>query len=131
MTLEKETEKLIARAVKKWSSLKKIQSRRESHLDEFDSPTGHFFWDNPNILWLYCTGKEEGYEGSQTQIGLTKDGKLVWEFQSHCSCNSYKNTKEVGNEWPEDVKKHYELSDIPKEWEAIIQYNFKKLLKSK
>jgi hypothetical protein len=132
MTLQPKTETLISRAVEQWKQLKAKTSpdKRESYSTSFTHPLGVAHWDNPNLLWLYITSNEESYEGSQTQIGLTRDGKLRWEFQSHCSCDGYEDSAGNGEEMPEDSKKSYEFMEVPKEWEIIIQANLEKLLQS-
>jgi hypothetical protein len=87
-----------------------------------------FHWNNPNLLWLFATQDEEDYEGSQTQIGLARDGKLKWEFQSHCSCNDYEDSSELGVDFPPTTMKSYELRTIPIDWEAEIEKNLKIIL---
>jgi hypothetical protein len=38
-------------------------------------------WGIPQeVIWLYSTSNEEGYEGSQTQIGIDKEGKVMWGY---------------------------------------------------
>lgn len=130
INLQKETSDYIATLLERWDEIKSKtipKGEQSSYSSEFDGVLGHIWWDNPNILWLLITENEEGYEGSQTQIGLTKDGRIMWEYQSHCSCNGYENSHEHGEEldWS---KKTYELNSIPQDWEVKIQENAKKLL---
>jgi len=129
MQLQKETQKLVNKVVKNWETLKsKEKLKKEDYGSEFTSVIGELYWDNPNCLWVLATQNEEGYDGSQTQIGLTKEGKIVWEYQSHCSCDGYYDSHE---HLPElDLsKKNYELDKIPLDWENKIQENIKKILK--
>ncbi len=82
--------------------------------DKYTRPNGLFklWWDVPkDVLWLYATSNEENYEGSQTQIGIQKNGTRVWGFFSHCSCNSY---EEYDGKFEEfiDTQKNYELEKI-------------------
>lgn len=88
---------------------------------------GSLYWDNPNCLWILATSNEEGYEGNQTQLGLTKERKIVWEYQSHCSCNEYENSSDPLEEFDFE-KKSYELNEIPIDWEKIVCENLKKIL---
>lgn len=128
MELNKETQKLVSKAISQWDKLKLKQSGKEEYGTEFKTPIGQIHWDNPTVVWVYASSNEEGYEGSQIQIGLNKTGNFVWEYQSHCSCNGYEDTKEELPVIPEDTTKSYELGDIPKDFEAVIQFNLKKLL---
>ena len=136
MKLQLDTEKLIAKAVKNWDKLKRLGVPKKESYSNYtitETPIGTTHWDNPNLLWLYITSSEEGYyEGSQSQIGLTKDGKLVYQFQSHCSYNSYEDNEDAGIPITADEIKSFNFTyKIPKEWEAIIYFNLKKLLSSK
>lgn len=86
-------------------------------------------WNNPHVIWVLATNNEEDYSGSQTQIGLTEKGKLVWEYQSHCSCNSYEDSEQIPEEFLKADLKSYELKEIPLDWEDKIRENIKLLLK--
>ena len=56
------------------------------------TPFGHQHWNVPSdVLWLDYTSNEEGYDGSQTQIGIKQDGTIVWGYFSHCSCYGYED----------------------------------------
>lgn len=131
--LNKDTQKLIKKAVKNWEALRKDFSKptSSSYVADTESKIGILHWDNPNLLWVLITNNDEGYEGSQTQIGLAKDGRLMWEYQSHCSCNGYEHSSgEPNNDFCKDLegKKSYELNGIPLDWETKIQENLKKIL---
>lgn len=131
MQLKKETQKLVNKIVKNWEVLKnKEKLKKQNYGSEFTSVIGILYWDNPNCLWVLATQNEEDYLGSQIQLGLTKEGKIVWEYQSHCSCTDYENSH---GHLPElDLsKKSFELDKIPLDWENKIQENIKKILKIK
>ncbi len=110
-------ESAIKKAVKKWDALKLLKD-----------PLGAPHWENEKLLWVFLTQREEGYEGSQTQLGLRKDGVVVYEYQSHCSCNSYETSHEGGCPMPEDTTKSHELRDVPAEWKVIVAANIEKMI---
>lgn len=127
MKLAKETEQLIEKAVKNWN---KIQEKCFPIRDEYadmSTPIGDLHWQNKNLLWVFLTDNEEGYEGSQTQLGLNREGKIMWEYQSHCSCNGYETSHEHGAEFGA-TKKTYQLEEIPIDWESKVRENIEKLL---
>lgn len=133
MNISKDTKSYIAKAVNNWENIKKKHfpfEKKGDYSAEFDSSIGHIHWNNPNVIWVLSTMNEEGYEGSQTQIGLTKDGKLVWEYQSHCSCNSYEDSTQIPAEFLKSDLKSYELNSLPIDWEDKIRENIKILLKN-
>lgn len=134
--MNKTTQNLINRTIKKWDKLRKDFTTPNVKLYGTDTQSriGILHWDNPNLLWVLITNNEEGYEGSQTQLGLTKDGQLVWEYQSHCSCDGYEHSSNVpNNDFCKDIagKKSYELEGIPLDWEEKMQENLKKILDAK
>ena len=91
---------------------------------------GTLIWNKPiDVLWLYATGNEEDYEGSQTQIGIKKDGTVVWGYFSHCSCYGYENYEGDYKEFEdkEDTFKMYEMEGVDKAILAIIQARIKEI----
>lgn len=130
--MKKETKELIDKLVKRWDEIKlKEKIKSKDWGSNFTSPIGNLFWDNPAVIWVFVTHNPEDYEGSQTQIGITKDGKIMWEYQSHCSCDGYGNSdadslRELTVE--ELSKKSWELREIPEDWEEIVSKNLEKLL---
>ena len=124
------TEGLIKKVVKKFDELKRTQVlKKEEYGSSFISVIGEFHWNNPDLLFVFTTNNEEDYEGSQTQVGISRDGKLYWEYQSHCSCDDYEDSKGLEKEFPPKDEKHsYELEGIPLDWEERIQKNIKLLL---
>ena len=133
MKIQQETTDLLEVLIVNWSKLcdyyfKKTRSMSYEG-DTIYTVIGQLDWDNPNIAWLLATGGGEGYEGWATQIGLTKDGRLVWEYQSHCSCNSFGDSSDKGNEMPEDTSKIYEFKEVPSDWESEIRENARKIIK--
>lgn len=130
MNLSKETQAAIKKILPKWEKIQlAFFQPKVNSWEDMKTPIGNLYWANPNILFLITTSNEEGYEGSQTQIGLSKDGRLMWEYQSHCSCNGYETSHEHGKEL-EVTKKTYELNDVPLDWESQIRENIDKLLKA-
>ena len=127
--MKKETQALIDEVVKNWDKIqmKFFVGKRENEYDELKTPIGEIYWDNLNLIWVLTTSNGEDYDGSQTQIGINKEGKLKWEYQSHCSCDGYETSHERGEDFPE-MKQRYELNDIPQDWEEKITENIKKLL---
>lgn len=136
MELSKETQDRIARVMNNWSQIRAECFKSKNTDDSYygdpttDSPIGELHWDNPNLVWVFFTNNLEGYEGSQTQIGLNADGKLMWEYQSHCSCNGYELSHGHGKDFLEEASKpkSYELEGIPLDWESQIRANCDKLL---
>lgn len=126
-------DELIAKVIYHWDTIKAKQVlKKEDYGSGRETVIGKLWWDNPNLIFVLVTDKEENYEGSQAQIGISKDGKLRWEYQSHCSCNDYEDSTELGKEFkPELSKKCYELNSIPLDWEEQIKKNIKELLKLK
>lgn len=130
MNLSKETQAAIKKILPKWEKIQlAFFQPKEKSWEDMETPIGTLYWANPNILFLLTTHNEESYEGSQTQIGLSKDGRLMWEYQSHCSCNGYETSHDHGKEL-EVTKKTYELNDVPLDWEHQIRENIEKLLKA-
>lgn len=128
MTPSKETQAAIKKILPKWEKIQRaFFNPPENSWDDIKTPIGNLYWLNPNILFLVTTNNEEGYDGRQTQIGLSKDGRIMWEYQSHCSCNGYELSHEHGEEL-EVTKKTYELESVPLDWENQIRENINKLL---
>ena len=101
--------------------------RSQSYID---TPFGHMWFNKPkDVLWLYFTSNGEDYEGSQTQIGVKKDGTIMWGYFSHCSCFGYEDydgeVKEfVGNP---DTFKMYEMTGVEQDVLNILNKNFNKI----
>lgn len=127
--MNKETTKAIAKLVANWDKVKQKQVlKKEDYGSERETVIGKLWWDNPDLIFVLVTDQEEGYDSSQAQIGITRDGKIRWEYQSHCSCNSYEDsTGEQEDFLSELTKKSYELNGIPLDWEKQIVDNIKKL----
>jgi len=90
-------------------------------------------WDNPNILWLLSCVDGCGYEEYGSQIGVTKDARLVWEYQSHCSCDDFGDSTGHGDGelclGCDEKPKSYELSQLPDDWEKILKVNLEEILR--
>lgn len=129
--LAKETQGLISKVVKNWDS---IRSNFMVSKDDYGSggttKIGEIWWDNPKLIWILVTKKEENYEGSQSQVGIAKDGKLYWEFQSHCSCDDYEDTTDLPAPFIEDTLKcfNFTYTEPPLSWEKEMRENMIKLL---
>jgi len=78
---------------------------------------------------LYSTSRTEDYEGSQTQIGIDKEGKLMWGYFSHCSCYGYEDYNGDYKEFEdnEDTFKMYEMNEVPKEILIILKGRIKEI----
>ncbi len=126
----KETATYVKKLVAKWDKVKATQViKKEEYGAGRETVIGKLHWDNPDLIFVLVTDREEGYEGSQAQIGITKDGKVRWEYQSHCSCNSYEDSTGIGQEFdPKLSRKDYQLSEIPLDWDTIIKENIIKML---
>jgi hypothetical protein len=53
----------------------------------------NLLWRTPDVFWVNAYEYVESYEASAIQIGISREGKLVWESQGHCSCNGWSNSK--------------------------------------
>jgi hypothetical protein len=110
------------------------KNEKDSNYDYTQNVIGKLFWICPdNVLWLYSTDNKEDYEGHQTQIGITREGKVVWGFFSHCSCYGYEDYKREFEELKEEndihTEKVYELKDVDKDILKIINYRIKQIVK--
>lgn len=137
--MKEEIEKLIKRVCKKWDFYKsKEEKSKESYSDYTEVKTLNGYttaWENPNLLWLLVNIDGGGYDGYGTQIGLTKDGRIMWEYQSHCSCNTFADSSNHGDGelclGCDKDPKRYELNSVPAEWEKLVKVNLEEILKIK
>jgi hypothetical protein len=53
----------------------------------------NLLWRTPDVFWVNAYEYVESYDASAIQIGISRDGKLVWESQSHCSCMGWSNSE--------------------------------------
>jgi hypothetical protein len=105
-----------------WSSYKNKFNKKSKNTWESSSDilVNNLYWVVPEeVIWLYATNNEEDYDDcSQTQIGVTKEGKIVWGFFSHCSCYGYEDYKGDFEELKEDnlihTEKYYEMENVDK-----------------
>lgn len=117
---------------KNWDALRVKQKPKEDGYSRsiVKTPFGESHWDNPDLVWVYLTNNEEGYEASQTQLGVTRDGRVLYEYQSHCSCDGYEDSHGGdGCPMPDDTTKTYRLKEIPNEWKVVVAQNVEKMLK--
>lgn len=130
---------MAAKVLKKWDVYKamEVAEKVDYHVEAKRVTTlnGQLTeWDNPELLWILSYSEDGGYDGSGMQVGLTKDGKFVWEYQSHCSCYGFSDTKghDPKNELClgcEEKPKSHELNMLPAEWEKIVYVNLQEILK--
>jgi len=106
--------------------LKNFKEAKKLFNGENEQPNtvvGKLYWTNPsNVLWLWSTDNQEGYEGSQTQIGINKKGKFVWGYFSHCSCFGYEDYTGETNSFPPKDFKSYEFESIDKDINVILDH---------
>lgn len=99
--------------------------------DRPNTAIGTMQWDNPDLAWVLLAGQENDYDGSHAQVGVSSDGRLMFEFQSHCSCNGYGDTHGLGYSKelePALETNSWEISHIPEDWQEQIIQNVEKLL---
>jgi len=108
---------VIQNIIKNWDKIKK---------DYKPSP---LWWDNPNIIWILVTDNEEDYEGSQEQYGIDKEGKLRYEYQSHCSCNSYEDGTSIPEEFLLNTKKTFTINNVDEDIEKVLVEKMEEILK--
>lgn len=117
---------------------KKISEHFKSYKNKFNNQendiVGKLFWVVPEeVLWLYSTNNEEGYDGNQTQIGIKQDGTIVWAYFSHCSCFGYEDFngeyKELTDENLIHTRKTYEMENVDTEALKIIKKRLKEISK--
>lgn len=100
-----------------------------------DKILGHLWWTIPEeVLWLYATQDgEDSYDGSETQVGVKKDGTVVWGYFSHCSCYGYEgyagDYKELSEENLVHTQKIYELTKVDSEVLSLIKERLKLISK--
>ena len=110
----------------RWEVAKAQFNKDIPSYETFENPiVGKLWWQRPSdVLWLWSTNREEDYGGSQTQIGVKKDGTVMWGFHSHCSCNGYyddecpSTLKDFVNQ--EETFKQYEFNEVTDEVVPII-----------
>jgi len=80
------------------------------------------------VLWLLDRQKpsvEQSYNFDEERFGLTQDGKIVWGFDSGCSCPSPWSSEDYGDdsysvkEWKEFILGKFPDFDVPFEEEII------------
>lgn len=132
--MSEKTKELLGRLQGKWEEARSIQNvaaGKRSYESQVEAPNGAFSWNNTAMVMLLDLVDGGGYEESGSIIGLTKDGRLMWEYQSHCSCNGFEeNTSGCSGELPENPlsTKSFELREVPPDWEERLQASIEKLL---
>jgi hypothetical protein len=134
--MEKEIRELIKKVCERWDFYKSKEVREKEYESNENTKVTTLngytaYWDNPNILWLLINIRLEGYEEWGNQVGVTKEGNIVWEYQSHCSCNGFFDSTSSGDELPfnlDSTKKSFNLSELPDEWQKIIKVNLEQIL---
>jgi hypothetical protein len=119
-------ERAIKWATKNWLAVKgyqtKMTDRRGYGGSVVSLPFGEAKWENPLLVWVWMSFVDEGYGGWGTCLGLSEDGKIYWAYQSHCSCNSFEDSKEM-DEVPENTEKVFELNSVPDDWKSRVASN--------
>ena len=75
---------------------------------------------------------ESCYDFDEERIGVTKTGKIIWGFDSGCSCpspwdDSYPECYKVSREWKEF---EINIKEFDKDWEKECQEKFEKIKNS-
>lgn len=70
-----------------------------------------------SVLWLLDRQKpsvEASYDFDEERFGVTQDGRIIWGFDSGCSCPSPWSQEDFGDE-SYDVKtwKEFEIGEFP------------------
>ena len=119
-----------------WESYKnKFNKVGDTYDDKLNpQPINKLWWIVPEeVLWLYTTNNGEGYEGSQTQFGIKKDGTIVWGFFSHCSCYGYEDYRgeitELTDENEIHTRKTYELENVDENVLYVLKQGLKEISK--
>lgn len=135
--LKPETKEVLERLTANWQKARDIQNRavlgRKSIYDTIvETVNGTFSWNNQSMVMLCDFIDGGGYESYGSIVGLRNDGVLVWEYQSHCSCNDFGDSTQANELLIEDTlsKKSCELNSIPDDWEDKIYASAKKLLEA-
>ncbi len=134
--MQEKTKNLISQLLPKWEEARSLQNRDIGKIDDyatqFSTINGTFSWNNSSLVMLADFVKGACYEEYGSIVGLSKDGKIMWEYQSHCSCNGFDNSSSADGEVrAEDLKpekKKFELNSLPDDWEEKIQDSMQLLL---
>lgn len=131
--MTKKFDKLVSVIAKDWERFKKIQENPKFQGDGPNELGIRVWWENSEMVWVFSTNNEEGYEGSQTMLGVTKEGKVYWSYQSHCSCNGYEAESDLTNskQFTEPTEKIYELQTVPEDWEKAAIVTILKLIEER
>ena len=130
------TDKLIKSLAKKWEAARSLQNKdaatRKRYEQSFTTANGSFSWNNSSLVMLADFVDVGGYEADGSIIGLSKDGRLMWEYQSHCSCNGFDDSASATELKHEHIleKKTFELRNLPVDWEERIQESIEQLLRA-
>lgn len=136
-TIDIKIKELVTKIIEKWDYYKSLEEpdKREysdsTTVKTINGYTAEF--DNPNVLWLMIESEDGGYDGSSSQIGLNKNGKFIWEYQSHCSCYGFEDSDNPNGDGElaldyDITKKTYELNHLNEDWKKIIKANLEEIL---
>jgi hypothetical protein len=133
--MQKKTQDLIEQLLPKWEQARSLQNidvaKRDYGDTSFSTVNGSFSWNSPFMVMLCDFVSGGGYEESGSVVGLAKDGRLLWEYSSHCSCNGFDDSEIEGNLLIHEhvlEKKSYELESFPVDWEEQIQKSLETLI---
>lgn len=134
--MNEKTQSLIDQLLKRWDDARSLQNRDAGKRDDWDKSfktvNGGFSWNNSSLVLLADFVEGGSYEEYGSIVGLSKDGKIMWEYQSHCSCDGFYDSTACDGELNKEIleKKTFELEKIPVDWEEKIQDSIEILLKA-
>lgn len=133
--MTEKTIKILNELHRRWDEARSLQNKaaasRKVYESTLEAANGLFSWNNTSMVMLLDLVDGGCYEEHGSIIGLAKDGRLMWEFQSHCSCNKFsENTSGFTGELPDNpiTTKSLEIDRMPEDWEEKIQASALKLL---
>lgn len=133
--MKEETLKLLEDLKNNWRKARDIQNRdvlKRDYGSGFTTVNGVFSWDIKNLVLLCDFVEGDSYEEYGSIVGLSEDGRLFWEYDSHCSCNEFGDSDAATSELSEsqltNTLKTFELESIPEDWENKIAESARKLL---
>lgn len=93
------------------NKIKEVLTNKDKIPDEFFRRTDGRQYE---VIWLLNRQKpsvEKSYDFDEERFGITKDGKLIWGFDSGCSCPSPWSSSDFGDE-------NYKTASTWKEFEV-------------
>lgn len=135
--MKEETLKLLEALKNNWRKARDVQNRdvlKRDYETSFSTVNGSFSWDIKNLVLLCDFVEGASYSEYGSIVGLSEDGRLFWEYNSHCSCDGFGDsdgaTSELSEEQLANSKKSFELSSLPEDWEVKVAESAKRLLEA-